>query len=120
MGRYAFFNTGMEYKFWFAIQNSSDILAFGGEGNGDYEDAKHEWTSDDLEYIHAKLVICAKENSLTLPDFTKFEKSLDGTYEIYELEFECVDEKIAAYFTLGCVIYHQLLYTPTLKARYEW
>ena len=32
MGRYAFFNTEYEYKFAFGVQDSCDILLFGGEG----------------------------------------------------------------------------------------
>ena len=30
MGRYCFFNTDVEYKFWFGCQSSSDVEAFGG------------------------------------------------------------------------------------------
>ena len=39
MGRYAFFNTGLEYKFKFAIQSSGDMLNFEGLSyNGRDED----------------------------------------------------------------------------------
>lgn len=45
MGRYAFFSTGFEYKFWFGLQNSLDILNFGGTSrNSRGEDGAIEWT----------------------------------------------------------------------------
>lgn len=120
MGRYAFFNTGYEYKFWFAIQPSEDILCFGGEDKGE---CNHEWISDDIEYIKAKLFVLARDFGVKVPEFEKYDKSMDGTYvmvhDIPENTFP--DEKKAALFCLGCIIYHQLTYIEggVLKAHYE-
>jgi hypothetical protein len=122
MGRYAFFNTDYEYKFWFAIQPSEDIWEFGGEDISEEDEPEHRWVAaKDLEYIRAKLLVCAKDNGVVLPDFEKFEKSVDGTYEMAKSieNQKFVDEKKAAWFYLGCIIYHQLLWNSELTARYE-
>ena len=123
MGRYAFFNTEFEYKFWFAIQGSLDITLFGGmDTTVEEENPSHEWNQDDLEYIRAKLVICARDTGVQIPDFEKYTKDVSGTYKmVREIREEAFpSSEVAAYFSLGCCIYHQLLYTPTLTATYEW
>ena len=122
MGRWAYFSTDYEYKFWFAIQSSEDILDFGGWDSNKYDMPTHKWlAAEDLEYIKAKLLACARENGLTLPDFEKFEKSIDGTnalaMSIENTKFK--DEKVTAWFYLGCIIYQQLLWNSELTARYE-
>ncbi len=148
MGRYAYFSTGFEYKFWFAVQPSEDIWEFGGnntteetggsvaEGDCDgdcdcdcdcgHEEAQpeHEWVaSEDLDYIISKLLDCAKENGVKLPDFDSFEKSVDGTNSMWNTieTYEFKEPKVHAWFFLGCVIYHQLLYTDDgfLSVTYE-
>jgi hypothetical protein len=118
MGRYAFFNTGFEYKFWFGIQPSEDILCFAGEDKGDYH---HEWSSDDVEYIKAKLLVLARDYGVKVPDFENYDITIDGTDEMYQEipENAFPDEKKAALFCLGCIIYHQLTYVEVLKAHYE-
>ena len=123
MGRWAFFNTEYEYKFWFAIQPSEDIWEFGGKDISEEGEPEHQWGQEDLEYIRSKLLVCAKDNGVDLPDFEKFEKSVDGTCEIAQsVESDTfTDEKKAAWFYLGCILYHQLLYVDggILTARYE-
>lgn len=122
MGRWAYFSTDYEYKFWFAIQSSEDILEFGGEDISEEDEPEHRWVaSADVEYIHAKLLVCAKDNGVVLPDFESFEKSVDGTYEMEQTieNKKFKDEKVAAWFYLGCIIYHQLLWNDELTARYE-
>lgn len=117
MGRYAFFNTEIEYKFWFAIQPSSDITCFGGR-----RITRMEWNAeeDDLEYAMEGLKELVNKYNYTLPDFDKYEKSEDGTRKLYEdvaskhgiLEYD-------AKFCLGCIIYHQLTYKKQLTCDYE-
>jgi hypothetical protein len=109
MGRYAHFNTEFEYKFGFGFQDSKDILDFGGkvlhifnEGYGSIQ-----WTQDDKEFI-------LNELQLTKEFFDTYEKNSSGTYELYASRSDDY-KKI-----LGCVIYHQLLYTDVLKCEFEW
>lgn len=134
MGRYAFFNTGFEYKFAFACQNSGDILLFGGLGNfrGDitseyfeeeeYQDPYHEWSQEDKKIILSRLKQLAEKLSLEMINFEGFAKNLDGTYELREALYDRIegkDEKIGYMYLLGCLIYHQLLYTDKLTVHYE-
>jgi len=101
MGRYAFFNTEFEYKFAFAMQDSSDIKLFGGVG----EEGLRTWTQDDKIYIYELLKkIC---------DFEAYEKNLDGTYALQH------DLTMDYTIKLGCLIYHQLLYTDVLSCTYD-
>ena len=99
MGRYAFFNTEYEYKFAFGVQDSSDILLFGGEG----EEGCHTWTQEDKTYILKNLMPI---------NFEKYEKNVHGTYAL-EADISDHTQK------LGCVIYHQLLYIDELTCEYE-
>ncbi len=124
MGRYAFFNTGLEYKFGFGIQNSEDIFRFGGCGNihGRYnnDNPYHEWDASDKEYIKQNLEeLEAMLNLLPCP-FERFEKTLNGTYDLrYSLDSDHDNRTLFYQYILGCLIYHQLLYTPNLRATYE-
>jgi len=101
MGRYAVFNTEFEYKFAFGAQASGDIQLFGGIG----EEGFHEWTQDDKKYILDNLSVSV--------DFEKYEKTLDGTYALKN------DLHIDYTQMLGCLIYHQLLYTDELTCEYD-
>ena len=121
MGRYAFFNTGFEYKFTFAVQESHDILTFGGNYNMDDDDPGIEWVADeDLTGILEKLREIEEGHAI---DFEKFSKDLDGTHDLMDhlrdLSKETVDGVVHARYRLGCLIYHQLLYTPELSADFE-
>lgn len=133
MGRYAFFNTEFEYKFIFAVQPSEDILKFGGIPDlEDKHSPKHTWTTKDKDLILGRLKDL--EESLNLPthDFERYEKSVKGTWKLreflYTIEinacfiFKGASEeysKLFATYILGCILYHQLLYTEVLTASYE-
>ena len=122
MGRYAFFNTGFEYKFTFAVQESHDILTFGGEYNLDEDDPNVEWVAEeDLAGILEKLRRLEEGPAI---DFEKFGKNLDGTHDLmnhlWDLSKDTADEVVHARYRLGCLIYHQLLYTPELSAGFEF
>jgi hypothetical protein len=133
MGRYAEFNTGFEYKFSFGIQDSSDMQYFGGEVN-DTDDvfyntyySGHVWSERDKEMILS--ILNRFGEGFILPDFSKYERTLDGTYKLYGSNFyklndleRCGDKKLykkIAKFMLGCLIYHQLLYVDKLYVTYE-
>lgn len=113
MGRYAFFNTEFEYKFSFGIQPSDDIELFGGYITRDYniDDncMEHTWTSEDKSFIVCQI------NSYNI-NFEIYEKNLKGTQQLYHYLCDTISNST---IRLGCVIYHQLLYTPVLTCRYE-
>jgi len=109
MGRYAFFNTDFEYKFAFGVQPSSDIQEFGGDDTSIREISSHNWIQDDKTYIF-------NEISFFNIDFEQYEKNLDGTHA---LRNDLYDTNIEPKYVLGCLIYHQLLYTNILICHYE-
>lgn len=133
MGRYAFFSTGLEYKFGYGCQNSRDILLFGGLGNyrgiissplfeeEDYESPYHEWSQKDKEKNLIRLHRIAQSLGRELINFDSYEKNLDGTHALRNAirdDFEVMSEESYLYL-LGCLIYHQLLYEDKLTCTYE-
>ena len=107
MGRYCYFSTGEEYKFWFACQSSEDITKFGG-----HEDDKIYWTwnkENDLPVVKRKLTIAKKEFE------TKFKQTYESFMEEINSGKHCefpekheIDKikrnELAAYISLGEVI----------------
>ena len=116
MGSYAFFNTGLEYKFKFAIQSSSDMLNFEGLSyNGrDEDELIHIWKKTDEIKIKEKLDNYY-DNKI---DITKFEKNLSGTHELKNY-LETITDIHNCGYVLGYLIYHQLQYVDELSVRYE-
>lgn len=123
MGRYAFFNTGLEYKFGFGIQESTDMEEFGGKLKilGD-NDGEITWSVEDIPAIR----VCIKtlEDCLGFEEFSveKYEKSLKGTLNLKSDLYEILDmsDKESYTYILGFLIYHQLLYTSPLVVRFEY
>jgi hypothetical protein len=120
MGRYAFFSTGYEYKFRFAVQESSDIRTFGGimiGGPGD-----HEWDTRDLEYIESELKQLEEGYGFVRPNMDSYPKTVKGTDELRwaagDKEPRHSEEEYCRYI-LGLIIYHQLTYTDRLNVDYE-
>jgi hypothetical protein len=57
MGRYAYFNNGVEYKFWFGIQNSSDIEQWLGQRRIHFPlEAWEEVTDEDDEREELEMI----------------------------------------------------------------
>jgi hypothetical protein len=137
MGRYAYFSTGFEYKFWFGIQATHDIFEFYGnvcdessddESNDDksYEydkPGKIVWDSSVKNYIKESLDEMKEENPhlVDIP-WASFENSLEGTQKVcdYFCEHEKSQSKEAAKYMLGCLIYHQLFYEDELSCEFEY
>ena len=131
MGRYAFFSTGLEYKFAYGIQDSFEMRKFAGiittTADGYKSDTHaHAWSaSRDKEYILEHLQNLITETELTLPDFSAFEPTIYGTLALRSMLESQLSKHYkeigTAYYTfeLGCMIYHQLLYEPELSVRYE-
>lgn len=126
MGRYAFFNTDLEYKFRFGVQSSSDMRKFGGRichekyQGGDFH---HEWETKDMDTMTQQIENLFEWIGEGRVDFDSYEKTVEGTYQLkhdlYELYEKDHDEELVARYILGCCIYHQLLYTDKLEVSYE-
>jgi hypothetical protein len=116
MGRYAFFNTGVEYKFRFAQQDSIDMTLFGGktfESEDNSGDLIQKWTKDDIPIIKENLEDYGHYDL----DLSKYENNINGTYK---LKFDLCDTINDEYtYILGCIIYHQLHYTENLEVKFE-
>lgn len=123
MGRYCFFNTGFEYKFLFAIQSSYDITMFGGSGHATGERPYQEWTRKDIPFITVMLSALERNLQISVPfQANTFDSSLKGTWDCSQILRERIKDKdpqLYAQYMLGCLILHQLLYTPELIALYE-
>jgi hypothetical protein len=123
MGRYAFFNTGLEYKFAFTIQNSSDIILFGGRLNNMGPSMK--WTVDDIPHIEKILANLYDFYGMLPFDDSPFDTSLDGTYDLknsFEKNIKNYQEEskeIVYRILLGHLILHQLSYTRDLTCSFE-
>ena len=126
MGRYAFFNTELEYKFRFGVQSSSDMRRFGGRichekyQGGDFH---HEWETKDMEFIKIELTNLLEWLGEEPIKFEEYGKHLEGTYslkhDLYDWYKKGHDEELLARYILGCCIYHQLLYRDKLEVFYE-
>lgn len=133
MGRYVNFSTGAEYKFAFAIQDSEDILEFGG-----YLSVKDSnqivWIAEkDLAIVRNRL----KDGNSPMLDLEKYEKTLNGynaymndirvalrksmdIKDSYETDIERQCEMEPYYLlVLGHSIYFQLHMEAVLYADYE-
>ncbi len=126
MGRYAFFDTDLEYKFRFGVQSSSDIRSFGGRILYEkYEgcDHHHEWEKKDIEYIMDQIKGLLQWIGEEPVEFEKYAKNREGTnelkHDLYHLYEKDYNEELVARYILGCCIYHQLLYTDKLTVVYE-
>jgi hypothetical protein len=128
MGRYAFFSTGFEYKFGFGVQDSEDMMTFGGEEKSYSEgDAVHSWTEVDkttvLEELCDILDFHGSDADLEkfIVGFPANDKGTNLLYSAVHKEFAKVilSESLFCRFRLGCLIYHQLLYEPNLEVQYE-
>lgn len=127
MGRYAFFSSGFEYKFGYGFQSSEDIQLFGGlgniHGNRFHSEPYHEWKQHDLTYIEERLHAIEELCSIPHIDIESFRKSIDGTDDLRSKVRELYDiipnEKMVGKYMIGCLIYHQLLYTKELSVTYE-
>lgn len=123
MGRYAFFNTGYEYKFAFAVQESEDIQRFGGQDVSTRNELAHSWTPEDIETIREELRDYKEHYDIKFPKLEDFPKTETGTWSIstvmYELNKNTDDWSTFYTARLGFLILHQLQYEPNLHVHYE-
>jgi hypothetical protein len=110
MGRYAFFSTGIEYKFVFAAQESSDIELF-GTGYIDYDTSygHRKWTEADIPLLKKHL-------SRYIVDLSLYPTTTEGTNNLL---WSLCTQQLPNDIVLGFVIYHQLLYSCPLTVQYE-
>lgn len=142
MGRYATFSTGIEYKFTFAVQCSSDMARFGGRqythfrtGPGDDEDHIIKWRKeDDVDIVWRALMSKAPESrseEQVKAAVAAFPFTPEGTEQLrcsfYTDDWPAnwlwsepdLDNKTCAFLRLGCLIWHQLQYDEKLSVEYE-
>ena len=124
MGRYVFFDTGFDYKFRFGVQQSEDILIYGGNTFADEETLFQKWTHNDNNSIMYILNNIEDEYDIDVMDFDKYEQTLQGTSllrkDLRNMEDDFMDiEEDYCRYTLGCLIYHQLQYRNPLVAQFE-
>jgi hypothetical protein len=120
MGRYAFFNTGLEYKFKFGIQSSEDMIQFNGISyDGPDEDSLiHKWEKKTDEKLIKKQLEDYHYDDINI-DLTKFENNIKGTYELKYYLDNLKELCDADEFKLGYLIYHQLQYVDILTVNFE-
>jgi hypothetical protein len=124
MGRYAFFNTGLEYKVAFGVQKSTDILEFyGWYSQPDDIDVTHSisWSEESLQSIQTTLSSMHTRFGIEDFDVSSFEKNLEGTYKL-KYAFQDKYPFITEYhylLLLGYLIAHQLSYQPDLYCEFE-
>lgn len=123
MGRWAFFNTGFEYKFAFATQSSADITTFGGQDDGrDDERGYYFWSWSaccDAERCLRNLRRMEKDYGWKPLDFDVWGKTEDGTRDLWVNLCDSISGDAANRYILGCLIYHQLTYCKELSCHYE-
>jgi hypothetical protein len=120
MGRYAFFNTGLEYKFAFGIQSSQDIQLFGQE---DLEAAEptQRWTAADAPEILRILGEWEEFWGFDPVNVEEFPATLEGTHMLrnYLVWRNSYSDIMYYRYLLTALIFHQLQYEPNLEAHYE-
>jgi hypothetical protein len=129
MGRWAYFSTGLEYKFGFGVQDSEDITHFGGAlSENDYDEhaglSLIRWTDQDRPVAALRLDMMRQQyTELPAVDVNRYLATLEGTQTLYEdlwTQFGLAEENPIHYrFVLGCLILHQLMYIETLFCEYE-
>ncbi len=134
MGRYAYFSTGIEYKFAFAVQDSDDILKYGGYRSLENQNCLVWIAEYDLPKLEKRL------NLLTL-NISEYEKTEAGYQKFIIVVSDQLREKFGikdSYFDLlnipkkdkcqlveyysyilGYSIYFQLHMSPILSVEYE-
>jgi len=120
MGRHAFFNTGFEYKFVFAVQNSGDILAYGGWFNNSIDDPIVKWiATESSDAILTTLRQMEHDAGWSAMEFADYPTNIDGTVRLRKV-LGWKEHDSYALYRLGCFIYHQLLYQPELSCMVEF
>ncbi len=118
MGRYAFFNTGFEYKFAFGSQSSAELMLFGGEYMS-FPDHCHQmiWEAPfDLYTCRDMLRKLEMSHGYSPFDLSSYPKTLAGTERV---RAEMREKGLTDTYILGLLIYHQLQYMPYLTGRFE-
>jgi len=126
MGRYLFFNTGVDYKFVFGVQDNMDIEFFGGTWtlNEDTGAFDRIWTETDIATVDERLMELEFAYLLDRPNLALYEKTSEGTANLkhdfwHKHNYHMIDNLKARYL-LGLVMYHQLSYQCPLIARTDF
>ncbi len=134
MGRWVYFSSGFDYKFWFGIQPTQDIFEFYGALCEDSEEEEESYNKDSIKLPHKlswestvkdniQVYLEDLKETYCLPEipWASFESSIDGTEDLYKYICDNINQsREAAKYALGCVIYHQLLYEDDLTCTFEY
>lgn len=123
MGRYMFFNSGVDYKLVFGVQENQDIDYYGGRHVFNKEEGTFDimWLESDIPCIEQRLMDMEHAYLFDRPTMSKYAKNSEGTHELKhefweKYGYHKIDELMARYI-LGLILYHQLSYTCPLVAR---
>ena len=126
MGRYLFFNTGVDYKFMYGVQENTDIEFYGGQWALNEETGAFDmiWEEKDIATVNERLMELEFAYLLDRPNLSIYEKTSEGTTNLkhdfwHKHNYHMIDEFKARYL-LGLVIYHQLSYQCPLIARTDF
>lgn len=121
MGRIIQFNTGFCCNLSYN-ELCIDILLYGGLSDESWDERIHTWNTDeDSVYIQKYLDELINEYNFTPVTFTTHPLVPGGTRQLYDELYKNIQlEHSDAYYNymLGCILYHQLLYTTNLVAKY--
>ena len=125
MGRYISFNSGVEYKLVFGIQENQDIDYYGGrhvfnETEGTFDTM---WLESDIQMVEQRLMEMEYAYLFDRPILSNYSKTASGTHDLKQdfwnkYDYYKIDE-IKARYLLGLVLYHQLSYTCPLIAKLD-
>jgi hypothetical protein len=125
MGRYISFNSGVEYKLVFGVQENQDIDYYGGHHVFNEEEGTFDtmWLESDIQFVEQRLMEMEYAYLFDRPTLMNYAKNADGTqglkhdfwnkYDYYKID------KIKARYLLGLILYHQLSYTCPLVAKWD-
>jgi hypothetical protein len=123
MGRYISFNSGVEYKLVFGVQENQDIDYYGGRHvfNEDEGTFDTMWLESDIQFVEQRLMEMEYAYLFDRPMLMNYAKNADGTQELKhdfwkKYDYYKIDELKARYL-LGLMLYHQLSYTFPLVAK---
>jgi hypothetical protein len=125
MGRYVSFNSGVEYKLVFGVQENQDIDYYGGchvfnEEEGTFDTI---WLESDIQLVEQRLIEMEYAYLFDRPLLSNYEKTASGTHELKHELWNKYDyykiDKLKARYLLGLILYHQLSYTCPLIAKLD-
>ena len=115
--RVSFYHIDLDY-FFPKYQRMEDVTQFYGYEDSMWDVYGYQWLRADRALILRDLRRMESELFLPIMDFHRFKFNRSGTDALmYYLQSSPIkrNRRLYAKYTLGCIIYHQLLYTRVLQ-----